>query len=119
MTLTTVLAIGGWALFVTMSLLYWFGNKINNHETNALAVFSLAALLSDDFRSATRSGFDKAIQEGHSAGIDPKDLTFRLMQGVTQNAKNLYNKEDAPINTIDVVLNAIKKPIRSNHNENH
>jgi len=112
--MTVILAVGGWALFVTMFLLYWFGNKINNHETNALAVFSLATLLSDDFRSATRDGFEKAIQEGHSAGIDPQDLTFRLMQGVTNNAKNLYNKEDAPINTIDVVIKAIEKSKKAN-----
>ena len=105
----TIFAVVGWVLFAFVAILYYVGNKINNQETNALAVFSLTVLLSDDFRSVSQNGFEKAIQEGHSAGIDPKDMTFRLMKGVTNNAKNLYTKGDAPISTIDVVINAIEK----------
>jgi hypothetical protein len=111
MTFTIIFAIAGWGLFALVVILYYVGNRLNNQETNALAVYSLALLLSDDFRSATLSGFAKAIQEVRSNGISAQDVTYGLMQGVTQNAKRSYNNEEAPVNTISIVIDAINKSI--------
>ena len=102
-------AIVGWLLFLFTLVLYRVGNRLNSAETNALALFSLALMLSDDFRDPIRSGYEKAICDAND--IEPTPLTFRLMLGVTETAKG-YDPRHArgPLETdsISVILNEIK-----------
>jgi hypothetical protein len=109
MTTLIVVAALGWLLFVFMAILYFTGNKLNTHETNALAVYSLALLLSEEFRTANREGFKIAIQEGQSKKMNAESLVYGLMQGVTHNAKRYFKNAGNDLNTISLVTDAVSK----------
>ncbi len=86
----TIIAVVGWVLFLFIGFLYWVGNRLNAQESLALATYSLALVLSDDFRSAVRAGFDQAVQESRSRGSSPQTATYGLTQAVTENAKSCF-----------------------------
>jgi hypothetical protein len=104
--MTTIIAIVGWLLFLAVARLYWVGNRLNSQESNALALYSLAITLSDDFRSGVRAGVDQAI--GKLGSAPQKTVMYGLIEGVTENAKSCY-KPDSEISTIDIVTDALTK----------
>jgi hypothetical protein len=106
----TIIAVVGWLLFLFTAFLYWVGNRLNSQESNSLAMYSLAVMLSDDFRGAVRAGFERAIQEARARGSAPQTVTYGLIEGITQNAKSCY-KPDAEISTISIVTDIVKKEI--------
>ena len=110
MTMMTIFAIVGWVLFLFTAALYWFGNWSNSQESNALATYSLALVLSDDFRTAVRAGFDRAIEGSRSRGADLRTVTYGLVEAVTQNAKSCY-RPDADISRISIVNDIVAKEI--------
>src|SRR5262245_41869331 len=103
-----IVAVIGWLLFIIMAVLYWVGNKSNSEESTSLALFSLALLLSDEFRSGSQEGYNAAIHEALARGTDPKAIGFSLVQAVTENAKRLSGAT-AEVNTSWLLLNAIEK----------
>jgi hypothetical protein len=105
---TLIFALLGWVLLIPAWLLYFFGNKLNSRESNALAIFSLAAIVSDDFRTATRAGFEKAIEEARKTGVDEKQIAYGLILAVTGQAKECM-RPDAEIATLAIVLQEIRK----------
>jgi hypothetical protein len=109
MTALIIVAIIGWLLFVLVAILYYGGNKLNSGETNSLAVYSLALLLSEEFRAANLEGFRVAIQEGRSKNMNAENLVYGLMQGVTHNAKKYYKNDGGDLNTISLVTDAVSK----------
>src|SRR5438094_930216 len=102
MTTITVVAVIGWLLFLVTILLYWVGNRLNAKESNSLATYSLALMLSDEFRSATQAGFNAAIREARSRGSTLEAVTYGLVEAITQNAKSCY-KAESDISTISIV----------------
>jgi hypothetical protein len=108
-TLIIIVAAIGWLLFVFVAILYSAGNKLNSNETNALAIYSLALLLSEEFRAANLDGFKVAIQEGRSKNMNAESLVYGLVQGVTHNAKRYYKNEDGDLNTISLVTDSVSK----------
>lgn len=104
----TIIAVVGWLLFLLTGFLYWVGNRLNAQESLALATYSLALFLSDDFRSAVRAGFDKAIQEARSRGSSPQTTIYGLTQAVTENAKSCF-RPGAEISTISIVTGIVNK----------
>ncbi len=101
----TIIAISGWAAFLFVAVLYRIGNKINVEETAALEAFSLALLLSDEFRAANRDGIQRAISV--NAPSSTTDTTMRgIMTTMLNLAKNYYRNwgnERTDVNTL--VLN--------------
>ena len=93
-----------------MALLYWVGMKSDSQEGNALAVYSLALLLSDDFRSANKAGFNRAIADAKSRGTSSQSVVYGLMEAITQNAKTCY-KPESDINTISIVTDILSREI--------
>jgi hypothetical protein len=110
MTTITILGIAGWVLFLFTAVLYWVGNRLNSQESNSLAMYSLALMLSDDFHLAAQSGFQRAIEGARSRRSDLRSVTYGLIEAITQNAKACY-KPDADISTISIVTDTLKKEI--------
>lgn len=108
-----ILAVLGWLLFVLTAILYWIGNRLNSAESNSLAVFSLAVLLSDDFRTAVRSGFNAAVEQARARGSNLQSVTYGLIEAVTENAKRCYKPDSEP-NTISIVTRALSGEIKEN-----
>lgn len=98
-----VITIIGWVLFAFTVLLYWVGNRQNAAETNALAIFSLALILSDNFRKPTADGMLRAAREGRAAGVAAEDLAWRLRRAVTNIASSHF-RPGADVNSIRVVV---------------
>src|SRR5215813_4024543 len=98
----TIIAIVGWLLFLAVVFLYWVGNRLNSQESNALAGYSLAIILSDDFRTAVRAGFDQVIRESPDRRSALQTVMYKLIHAVTENAKSCY-RPDSEISTITIV----------------
>jgi hypothetical protein len=111
MTLIIVIAAVGWVLFLLAAVLYVAGNRLNAEESHALAVYSLALLLSDEFRDANRNGFEAAIREGRSKGVETQAVIYGLMQGVTQNAKRYYKGKNQNLDTLALVMDYVSKVV--------
>ena len=94
MTILIIIAVVGWVLFLLTAIFYMVGNKSNVEESQSLAVYSLAVLLSDEFREANRKGFESAMHEGRSKGMDTQAVTYGLVQGVARNAKRCYKGQN-------------------------
>ena len=110
MTTIIVIAVIGWFLFLVTFLFYWEGNRLNVQESNALATYSLALLISDEFGIAIRSGFDTAIEEARSRGSDPKAVTYGLIEATTESAKSFY-KPNSDINMISIITDFLAKKV--------
>ncbi len=105
-----VVAIAGWTLFVCAVAWHSFTLRIDAAETNALEVFGLALMLSDDFRAPIKQGYERTISEASSA--ESTRLLFQLMQGVRETAKRYdpgHAKEPLTIDTFSIALDAIGK----------
>jgi uncharacterized membrane protein len=109
MTILIIIAVVGWVLFLLTAILYMVGNKSNVDESQSLAVYSLAVLLSGEFREANRKGFETAMQEGRSKGMDAQAVTYGLVQGVTHNAKRYYKGQNENLDTLALVMEYVKK----------
>ncbi len=98
----------GWILFVGVVFLYIAGNKLNAVESNALAVYSLALVLSDDFRNGLATGVRRSAREALAKHSTPEAAAYSLMQGITHMAKLCY-RHDAALNSVAVAANAISE----------
>ena len=107
----TIIAISGWVAFLFVAVLYRIGNKINVEETTALEAFSLALLLSDEFRAANRDGIQRAISVNA-----PSSTTDAIMRGIMTTmlnlAKNYYRNwgnDQTDVNTFALNWRIIDK----------
>lgn len=101
-----IIAISGWAAFIFVAVLYRIGNKINVEENLALEAFSLALLLSDEFRAPNRDGIQRAIHE-NAASSSTEKIMSGVMTTMLRLAKNYYRNwgnEKTDVNTL--VLNS-------------
>lgn len=105
MTLTVV----GWALFIIIAVLYFVGNKINVREEQALELFSLATLFSDEFRGAIRSGFEKSVHEAHEKNVPNERIVYGLMDAAMNSAKRYHDNPAGELNTLQLVLDLVAK----------
>jgi len=107
----TIIAISGWTAFLFVAVLYRIGNKINVEETTALEAFSLALLLSDEFRAANRGGIERAISV--NAPSSTTDTTMRgIMTTMLSLAKSYYRNwgnEQTDVNTFALNWRIIDK----------
>jgi len=107
----TIITISGWAAFLFVAVLYRIGNKINVEETTALEAFSLALLLSNEFRTANRDGIQRAISA--NATSSTTDAIMRGIMTTTLNlAKNYYRNpgsERTDVNTFALNWRIIDK----------
>jgi len=106
MTAAVIIAVIGWVLFILTALLYFAGLRMNAAERTALAVYSLALLLSDEFRDGTRKAFDDRIEGARRKSPNTRALTYFLMQVITQAAKESTRPESG-VNTYGLVLSAL------------
>lgn len=106
--LTIIVAAAGWALFLGMAALYTAGNRLNARESNALAAYSLAILLSDGYRSGLAASFVRAAKEKRSDESNASAIAYALMQGVTQSALRCYQYTD-DLNSVAVATAAIQR----------
>jgi len=104
----TIIAIIGWTLFVLLACVYFVGLKDNVTETTALSIYVLGILLSDEFRDANRSGFERALREARAGGMPAGELVFRVMKGVIANAKGHYKKGNPP-NSLTMVIDLVEQ----------
>jgi hypothetical protein len=109
MTLLIVTAVVGWVLFLFTLVLYLIGNRLNAKELNSVEVYNLALLLSNELREVNRSAVDDAIHEGRSKGLEPRELIYGLMKGVTINAKRYFNAKNENLDTLALVLDYVNK----------
>ena len=98
-------------------VLYRVGNKLNVEETLALAAFSLALLLSDEFRSATRDGIEESIHRNASS-CSTDQLVSGTMSGITQMAKG-YIRNKGAINPLTLVRQIVEKMKNTNGSPSH
>jgi hypothetical protein len=99
----TIIAISGWAAFLFVAVLYRIGNKINVEETTALEAFSLALLLSDEFRAANRDGIQRAICV--NAPSSTTDTTmWGIMTTMLKLAKNYYRNWGNERTDVDTLI---------------
>jgi len=108
--ITIVIAVVGWILFAGLGILYWIGNRLNSQESNALALYGIALVLSDEFRTVNRSAFDTAIAQARERGSDSHIITYCLIEAVTENAKNCY-KPESDLSTISIVTEVLSKNV--------
>ena len=101
-------AILGWVLLVGVVFLYIAGNKLNAVESNALAAYSLALVLSDDFRNGLATGVRRSAGEALAKHSTPEAAAYSLMQGITLMAKQCY-QHDAAINSVAVAASEISR----------
>lgn len=104
-----IIAIVGWSLFILTAGLYLIGNKINVREEQALALFGLAALFSDEFRSAIRNGFEMSIREAHEKNVADGQIVYGLMRATLNSAKRYHDNNADEVNTLRLVLDLIAK----------
>src|SRR6266403_3571861 len=98
-----ILAIVGWSLFIIVTCLYIIGNKVNVKEEQALALYNLAVLFSDEFRTANRTGFEMSIQEAHSKNVGTDRIVYGMMGAVRQNAKRYHDPAPGELSTLALV----------------
>ncbi|HZZ42779.1 MAG TPA: hypothetical protein VFE58_07565 [Tepidisphaeraceae bacterium] len=108
--LTTILALIGWLLFLATAVLYWIGNRLNSKENNSLAMYSLALIFSDKFRTGIQTGFKKSVMEACEQSLKTQNIIFDLMNAITLSAEKYYVPQ-SDINTFSIVTNAIEKDI--------
>ncbi|PYK17443.1 MAG: hypothetical protein DME55_10160 [Verrucomicrobia bacterium] len=99
-------------LLIFVAVLYRVGNKLNVEETLALAAFSLALLLSDEFRSATRNGIEESIRRS-APSCSTDQLVSGTMSGITQMAKD-YVQDKGLINPLTLVRQIVNKVKNTN-----
>jgi hypothetical protein len=109
MTTLIILAIAGWALFAITGILYFVGNKANAEESNALAIYSVALMLSDEFSTANRDACEAAVRKGRLNDLDTRGLVYGLVQGAANNAKRYYKLEGVDLNFFTLVADAVEK----------
>jgi hypothetical protein len=107
-----ILAIVGWFLFILAACLYVIGNKINVKEEQALALYSLAALFSDEFRAANRTGFEMSVQEAHSKNVGTDRIVYGLMRAVEQSAKRYHDPAPGELSTLALVFEKVGKTMK-------
>lgn len=84
-------AILGWVLFLFVLILYRIGNRINAQENNALAVFALALMLSDEWRDLNRKNCEGALRS-RGESLDLNATMYASMEGITKGAKDLESE---------------------------
>jgi hypothetical protein len=104
-----IITVVGWSLFVLITCLYFVGNKINVREEQALALYSLAVLFSDEFRTANRTGFEMVVEEAHSKNVSTDRIVYGLMTAVEQNAKRYHNPAPGELSTLALVFEKVGK----------
>lgn len=104
-----IIAIVGWSLFILTACLYFIGNKINAKEEQALALYSLAALFSDEFRAANRTGFEMSVQEAHSKNVSADRIVYGLMRAAQQSAKRYHDPAPGELSTLALIFDIIGK----------
>ena len=103
------LAVTGWILFTLVACLYFVGSILNVNEEQALELYILALLFSDDFRTANRSGFEMSIEKGHSESVSTKKIVYGLMGAVRDNAKRYHNAPPGKLDTLTLVSGIVAK----------
>jgi hypothetical protein len=112
-----IFAVSGWVLLIFVAVLYRVGKKLNVEETLALAAFSLALLLSDEFRSATRDGIEESTHRNASS-CSTDQLVSGTMSGITQMAKD-YIQNKGAINPPTLVRQIVEKMKNTNGFPSH
>ena len=98
----------GWILFVMTAVLYLVGNKLNVRESQSLAIYSLAALVSDEFRTANLSGFKSVVKEAHAKSVSTDRIVYGLIAAVTNNAKRYHPFPVDSVSTLGLVIKFVE-----------
>ena len=101
------IAVLGWVLFIAVAVLYHVGNKANADESLALAAYSAALLLSDEFRTATRQGIEKSIRENAASSSTPQ-LVSGTLSAITDLAKDGMQNREAT-NQLALVVQIVQR----------
>jgi hypothetical protein len=96
--MTAILGIAGWLLFLGTALMFRSSMVANARDVNSLAMYSLALLFSDEFRTSSRLGVDLVIEnDPPRQHLGATEFVLWLMQGITQSARSGYPNTIKPI----------------------